>query len=649
MLKWLRKYNTIILVVGGVLLMVAWLLPETIQQLGRTPLGAAPMKMAGRRVSFDAYERARREWIAVNSLLPMFGQRMSMLENSDHWILALHEAEKGGYLGGKEDGLEFLSKAAEAYAQMNLQQQFMFQQPPADRLDAETRTMLDQLTGNRMRQVMADTRLTEDEVLRAVGKLRGISRMRQAYWMAPRFSDRRLVAAVRKTDDAATVDYLFIPPDREMAGIADPDAAALQAHFDKYKTVKPGEGDYGVGYLLPNRVKIAWMVIDRPAIEQAITPDPVEVRKRFVKAFPTGQPPAGQTEESVMTAYESAVRTEQTEKVIKAIDTAYKAEVEKATRKLDADRQYKKVPENWERPSFEHLRDVIVTRVKEVTGVTIPAPRVEIRAAEWLTSDDIAALGDVGGGYLVRGNQTEMFRDMVLKVRELAGDNDTLLQTGIPYFDSLTNASGGRFYFMVLDARKESAPDSVEEIRAKAVQDFKRIAAFEVLKTKVDALRQTASTQGLEILAKSPTPDGSGDLPITTGIRVDGNSVANSDANANFAEFRDAVHAAAAKLDPLADIGALPLESRTVVIANPKAQGVVAARIMLVAPVTVERYRTRENNAMQTVLGEMIKSPDDDPYSLSSLEKRLNVEYMDGRTREKPKDEAAADEQASKT
>lgn len=647
MLKWLRKYNTVILVIGGVLLMVAWLLPQTIQQLGRTPLGAAPMKMAGRRVSFDAYDQARREWIAVNSLLPMYAQRMSALENSDHWILALHEAQKGGYLGGKEDGLEFLSKAAEAYAQMNLQQQFMFQQPPADRLDAETRAMLDQLTGNRMRQVMADTRMSEDDVLRAVGKLRGIARMRQAYWMAPRFSDRRLVAAVRKTDDAATVDYLFIPPDREMAGIADPDAAALQAHFDKYKSVKPGEGDYGVGYLLPSRVKIAWMVIDRPAIEQAITPDPVEVRKRFVKAFPTGQPPAGQTEESVMSAYETAVRTEQTEKVIRAIDVAYKGEIEKATRKLDADGEYKKVTEGWQRPDFETLREVIVTRVKEVTGVTIPAPRVEIRAAEWLTSDDIAALGDVGGGYVVRGNQTEMFRDLVLKVRELAGNNDTLLQVGIPYFDALTNASGGRFYFMVLDARKESAPDSVDEIRAKAIQDYKRIAAFEILKTKVDSFRQIAVSQGLETLAKSPSPDGSGDLPITTGIRVDGNSVANGDANVNFPEFRQAVHDAAAKLDPLADIASLPLDSRTVVVPNPKAQGVAAARIMLVAPVTVERYRVREGSTIQTVLSDMIKSPDDDPYSLSNLEKRLNVEYMDGRTREKPRNKAS-DEQAGK-
>jgi hypothetical protein len=43
----------------------------------------------------------------------------------------------------------------------------------------------------------------------------------------------------------------------------------------------------------------------------------------------------------------------------------------------------------------------------------------------------------------------------------------------------------------------------------------------------------------------------------------------------------------------------------------------------------------------------MIKSPDDDPYSLSNLEKRLNVEYMDGRTREKPRNKAS-DEQAGK-
>src|SRR5690606_3624297 len=111
------------------------------------------------------------------------------------------------------------------------------------------------------------TRLHADDIYRALGKLHGVARMRMAYMRAPRFSDRRLITGLKNRDDAATVDLLVVGPDQAMASIPEPSDAALQDHFEKYKTTRPSEGEFGIGYLLPDRVKIAWMTIDRTAIQ----------------------------------------------------------------------------------------------------------------------------------------------------------------------------------------------------------------------------------------------------------------------------------------------------------------------------------------------------------------------------------------------
>lgn len=643
MLKWLRKYNSIVLVIGGVLLMVAWLLPETISQLGRTPLGAAPLKVEGSRVSYDRYNYAQREYAALKLLLPG-GAGTSV----DHWILLTHEAGKLGLLAGKHDGPEFLQQAAREMAFYQLQRQNPFSRPDPAQVDQLASQYADHLMNQGVPRAMSEARLTQDEVFRALGKMHGVRRMLTLFAGAPRFSDRRLITEMKSADDAATVDYVFIGAEKELASIPDPDAAALQAHFDKYKSVKPGEGEFGVGYLLPDRVKLAWLYVDKNAVQQAVKPDPVEVRKRFLKAYPTGQPPAGTTAESAMASFENAVRVEQTDKVMQAIDVAVKAEFEKATRKLESVGEYKKLPADWTPVNFEKLRDTVVHRVKETTGADIPAPTVQIQAATWLTQDEVAKLPGIGGSFLRRGQNMVMFPNLVFMVRELAGANESLLQVGVPSTDSLSAADGGQFYFEVLAARKESAPDSVDDIREKAVNDYKRIAAFEKLKARMDDFRNVAVASGLETLAKSTSPDGKGDLEIKRNVRVDGNSVGNGDTQVNTEAFRRAVLDAAEKIDPMSDVSKLSPAERTVAAALPKSQGIAVATITAVSPLTVERFRTGEQMTARMLLQKENSTLENDPYSLPRLEERLKVEYMDGR-KDEAKKSASGESKAQKS
>jgi len=626
MLKWLRKYNSFILVVGGVLLMVAWLLPETIKQFGQHPMGAAPMRVAGSKVSYDTFLASDREYRALNMLLPQMAQYMGIGETPEHWLLLTHEADKGGFLAGKNDGPLYL----ETMARNTIRMQAMGM--PPDQIDAQTKQYTEMLLNTALPRVSEQTRLTEEEIMRGLGRLHGVNRMRSVYMFAPRLSERRLAGAMKETDDAATIDYVFIPPEREMGSIPDPDAAALAAHYEKYKTVKPGEGDRGIGYLLPDRVKVAYLRIDRADIRAAVTPDPVEVRKRFVKLYPSGQLPAGQDERTVMASLESAARDEQTDRVAKATDIAVRAEIEKLTRKLepDAGGTFKKLPTDWVKPDFETLREVIVQRVKTATGTTIPAPTVEVKAAKWLTRSELAELPGIGGAYIQVGNNAQYFPDLALKVREL-GSTDASIQVGVPAMEPVGEATGAKYFFMVLDAKKESSPDSVDDIREKAIEDYKKLAAFEKLEANQAALREVAVATGLDAVAKAG-PDGKGDAQVRTSARIDGNGLATGDTAVNTEDFRKAVLAAAAKLDPLADISTGDASARTVVVALPKSLGIAVAKINAVSPLTVERFRQRQGQALQQALRKQIDG-NDDPYSLARLEERLKVEYLDGRVK----------------
>ena len=99
MLKFLRKYNKFILVIGGSLLMVAFLAPQAIQQIGKIQ-NRTVATMDGRNVKERELFEAASELRAVNALGGTGGTATALLNLSQgsgsdadlHWYLLPKEA-----------------------------------------------------------------------------------------------------------------------------------------------------------------------------------------------------------------------------------------------------------------------------------------------------------------------------------------------------------------------------------------------------------------------------------------------------------------------------------------------------------------------------------------------------------------------------
>lgn len=631
MLKWLRKYNTWILVVGGVLLMVAFLLPQTIQELGRRKLSGPVFKYSGGSITGEEYGQASREFSVVAPLLRSSSPMQVRLaaENTDHWIMLTREAEDAGLVGGPRDGQDLYNQLIDSVADFGVR--FMRLEP--EKAKEQARLRYDEM----VRQLSADAKLTQDQVFQGLAKLKGTFRLQALHDRTPRYSDRRLILGAKELAGSASVEYFLIPAEREMGSVPAPTDAEIQAHFDKYKNAEPGSGEFGIGYQLPDRVKLQWMTVNRELIKKAILPDAVEIEKRFLKLYPSGKPPAGIDEAAERTKIQTAVVNEQADRVMKTIDQTVRAEFDKAKRKLEPDGDYLRLPTDWaaQRPSFEKLADLIVTRVQEQHSIKIARPTLNNADDRWLNSKDFAGLPGIGSASLQVGNRSEPFTRLPMLVKELDGSKSLFLQAGVPSSDAVQDTAGSRYYFMISEARKRSGPDTLAEVHDQVVRDIRRLGGYQRLLTKLEAMRDKASTSGgLEALAQ-PEPNAEGDAARTLTISkatVESSRFSPPDQNVDSDALRKDILQVASALDPTVDIKTIPESQRVLLRPVPKSLGVFAGRISGISPVTVERLRGMSSNiSFQLQRQELPRDPETNPFTLAAMEKRLNVEYLDGR------------------
>ncbi len=657
MLKWLRKYNTYILVVGGCLLMVAFLLQGTLTELSRRGvIGGTIMRVDGETYGMERYARLAAEYHAIGRLLG----RQEMLplvgagESDIHWILLTREAERAGMIGGVNDGREYMGELAadlaEIFATNVARQRGQFFPNPAD-IEATRVTILDSMTTG-LPRIAGETRMTEEQIFKALAKLRGVLRMQNAYASSLRYSDRRLVSTARKFNDAAEVDYVLIPAERELGSATEPDAGAIAAHYEKFKGTPKGEGALGIGYTLPQRVKLEWLTLDRMLIESSVTVDPIEVEKRLLKWYPTGRPPEGIKIEDERARIEREVRTETADRVMATATQAIRAEITKALRTLEPDGEYHKLGSDWSSrmPRLESLRTIVAQRVAEAHGVTLVLPAVAVRDRDWMEEGDLTGAEGFGRSFLRRGSSAIRVQEVVFGVREIAGNNDFVVQVGVPSMEPLTDGVGNRYFFTVLDARKTSPPDTMDEIKPQIVKDIKRLAGFEALKAKQAGLVNLANAQGLEALSAAPS-DATGDAAVTLRVQqatVSRERVMAADPSLDTESFRNAVMDLAEPMDPTVDVATLEAAKRTGSAAIDKGLGVAVFRIKKLAPLTIETYRQSHGRILQSMMQEEINpTVESSPFSLRAMEERFNVVYEQQQRREK--EEAAKSGEPSKS
>jgi hypothetical protein len=641
MLKWLRKYNTYILVVGGCLLMVAWLLGSSLEELShRGFFGGAAFRYSGGKVSMQELQDASRDYNAAAAVVGGQARELEAyfrIESPEHWLLLAKEAEEAGLVGGKTDGEDYLAEIPAVIASMQSRYDY--------------RVSYDQLVAYHKARIeaqknswMAQAHLTEDQFYKAVARLHGIRRLQSSYYSASQFGEKRLITEGRGLGDTVKADYVLIPAEREIAAIPEPDEAAIKAHFEKYKDTPKGGGDFGIGYTLPARVKLAWMEINRQLIADQVQIDEIEAEKRFQRKYVNGIVGDGKNADDERKKFEAEVRGETADKAMKtAIDTV-RAEIDKATRTLERDGEFFRVPSEWDRrPDFQKIREIVAARLLDDYKVVVPAPKVVVRAGTWVAADEVNTLEGIGFSSQQRGQATLPFSRAIFEIREIAGTNDLALQVGVPPIEPF-RSGGNAYFFMVLDARKPSPPDSIEEVRADIVRNIKRLAAYETLKGKESQFLSTAVSGGLDALTKSATDP----LPLTVReVVVSKKRTIASDESLDTQDFRDKTLALANTLDPAVDPASLASDKKTYSALVPKSLSVFVGKIKGLQPLTLEQFRTRQNAILANVqTSEFMSDLEAFPFSLENMEKRLDVKYEENR--EKSRAERKAERAAEK-
>src|SRR5262249_20056545 len=160
-----------------------------------------------------------------------------------------------------------------------------------------------------------------------------VMRLFEQYQTVLRISDRRAIAKVKHDFDRVLVDAVVVPASKAQDGIPEPAEAQVAEQYLKYKDVKPGAGEVGVGYLQPARVKLEWMMLDRDAISKTINIDPVDANKhwRQNKDKYKGEFAADRA------AVEADLRAAKVDQILQDADRYYKTHLRQAIRSLTQD------------------------------------------------------------------------------------------------------------------------------------------------------------------------------------------------------------------------------------------------------------------------------------------------------------------------
>lgn len=648
MLKFLRKYNKWLLVVGGSLLLIAWLVPSAIREFGQNPERRIIMTVNGRTIRAKEYQHWVNEHTSLNKLF--FG--IGIPDSAERYLLLAELAELGGYVGGAAEGRASIPELAVLRARAIelelLQQQYRnvprnfliqyFANNPefAAKVQAQADTQMAFLETEKLNKV-AGTGLTDTEIELALARMRGIKRLEDTFNRTARVSGPRALVQAKKDLDKTSIDYVFVSADRKVGEIPEPDDKTLQEHLDRFKDNKPGEGEFGIGYLLPPRAKVQYLTLDKAKIAEKIQPDVLELKRIFRDEYTPPKP--GQTFEEARPMLERQFKNKMVEKILGYADQIIKTEIETGTRALTEDPAtgLRKIPENWAttRPDFNKIALRVVEWVAQKTksnagrGITIDPPEVKTEDTQYLTARDLAALPGIGTSTRLRGSVSEGFSDYALSVRELNPKSTLTLQTGVPFEEPTRDNGGNVYYSFVLDTRPESVPSSVAEARPLLVRNWKRLQAYKKLsEQEADTLKLKAIAEGVASLDEKKIPEpGKPAQPsaFQSNVNVSRAALAPSNPDADLPVFRDAVFAAASSLDPTQDVGATDAAGRTFMVLLPQRLGLAIGVVKSLSPLTIEGFRQQEANIAHRIQQDEIRETKDNPFTVERLKKRLNV------------------------
>lgn len=649
MLKFLRRFGKHLIVVGGSLLLIAWLVPSAMQEWVQNPERRVVMYIDGKKVRAKEYQHWQLELAALRNLI---GNDNDLFESVEHYMLLARSAQRSGLVGSATEGRSVIPVIATQRARM-VEVRKIYEQNPnyaqfpvslvsqlVQPADVAAQAVIQEAALNANLQEAANSSLPVKDIEMALARLRGISRLQSQYASIGRVSRPRALLEAQRQLDRSTIDVVMVSADRNIGEVGEPDDAALQEQLTKFKDLKPGEGEFGIGYLLPPRAKIQYLTLDRAKISQKISPDIKELKRVFRDEYTKTKP--DETFEEARPALELQYKAKVVDQILVYADQSFRTEVALATRSLpdDPETGLKKLPADWadKRPDLSGLAHKIVAWVEDKTkpdpsrpGIRIDPPEVKTLESQFLTATELAELPGIGASSRVRGSSRESFAAYVLSVRELQPRSTLSLQVGIPFDEATKDNNGNQYHFVVLDTRPESVPASVDEARTMLVRDWKRLQAYKLLVDRdAEALKQRAIAEGLAALdERKPTFPGGPPTPssLKSNLTVSRMNVSDASSGLDFPVFRDKVIEAASKFEPTQDVSALDVSARTFVVPMPQKLSLAVGVIKSLTPITVEAFRQNQLRLASQLQADEAKDMENSPYTLERLKKTFNVTY----------------------
>ncbi|HBS28805.1 MAG TPA: hypothetical protein DEB06_05000, partial [Phycisphaerales bacterium] len=593
MLKFFRKYKNIVLVFGGTILMVLFLLPSGMSQLMGGGRGMTVARMDGRKISYADLQQAENE---LRLALQVLDQSYPLLgidpRDAAAWVARTHEAEQAGLVGGPRDGRAFLMEAANFLFDFNLLMvQSRFGAQNAQQLLTRRDEIIKDVYARNEQALAAASAglMTPEQAERALARAYGVYRMVQATNPSTILSRPGALLLAKQAFDTATVGAVLIPAAKVAETVADPTDEQIAAHFEKFRGVDPAADPDGVGYLQQARVVLEWLVVDRRVISDRIVLDPIEMNK-FWRQNRTRFP--GEFADT-RTAVETAYRAERTEAAVARAEEVLRREMFRSTEGLPGTSRRRTLPPEWAQrmPSLTALAGAVETDLKQSFSFSDASGQLA-RAygrSPWMDREALASLPGIGSSVFPLNQQNQIpFPDLVMVAQELGGDERFGVQVGLVY-GPLSTQGGDDYYFRILEAQKQGPAESLDAVRGRVVNDLKILEALSRLEAEREVFVERARADGLSMLAGAFGSSAQWDIEVTAQ-GLTGTGVGFLDPRLDTPEFRDAVMGAVRGLSP--DPAALAENdpSRFVGVVVRGARGLAVAQILKWRPATVEQY-----------------------------------------------------------
>lgn len=646
MFKFFRTYNKIILVVGGIVLMIAFLIPQAVTMFAPNPSNESIGTMHGEKVIRGQAQFAAQELSLLNSM--PFGNGM-ITDDEIAWLMIQADAKNMGlYASDREVDLAL---QAVGYDNELILELATNRRTTVATIKSVVRRWL---IAEQYRQTVMGTAYRDPAggspslaVNRLESIFQSLQQMQQFGDLPPQFRNQFIQYAIAEAngtrrlsapmlahfiqDNYANVTgrVALIRPDLDAVG--EPDEARLTEVFEQYKNNLPGTGEpFPFGYMIPDRVKLSYLQVPMRDVRDQVDVDYLDVLDAY-KANPQrfadddGNAPATPTAEAVATLTEELTdrQAEMLGAKIMATVQSLLAENQRGQTQVDG---YLELGDDFTPLAW----DQIVQAVEAEHGVTL---QVMGDADEWMAVTDLEAVPGIGLSRIGEG-QGVPFAAYVGATKQLAEDPSQILrslrtQVGVAS-KTLRGFDGNLYVFRLADAQTAHAPDSLDEVREQVVADAKQIAAYEQLVAEAESWKTMAAAEGLDAAAEAAevsvqdlppfqkVAGTAGDPPRVPGVGV---SRAFVDAAFGLVDTID---------DPQTDVSEMPMDQRVAVTPVPNAEAGPSLAVFVLddfEPLTRSGYEQAvTGGASITVDGALNDNDLANPLSAEAIAQRVGFD-----------------------